>query len=87
MGDAAAWFDDEDSLDEFKIAATRFGVSLNAEALSDARLAIQDMLDEQQERALDQLDRDDWDEEDRDREPKAKDDTAEIDAMFGMFGN
>jgi len=87
LGDATEWFDGEHSLEQFETAATKLGVSLSDETLDDARIAIQEMLAEQQERALEQVDREDWEQERaRDLMVANADDTAEINAMFGMLG-
>jgi hypothetical protein len=85
LDEATEWFDGEDSLEQFENAATRLGVSLSDETLDDARAAIHDMLAEQQERALEEVERDEWEPE-QERAALQTVDTAEIDAMFGMFG-
>jgi Restriction endonuclease len=87
LGEATEWFDDEDSFAQFEIAATRLGVALSDETLDDARLAIQEMLAEQQEQALEDVDREGWEQERDDDVIRVVDDTPEIDAMFGMLSD
>lgn len=87
MADPNEWFDNPEAFESFEGAALSLGVAFSDDSLEAAREAINQHVAEQQERAMEQISREDMEDE-RDREARTdrgSDDTATIDAMFEMF--